>query len=307
MTCSPCAAPEDLVDVELSSSEEEIDEAPGIGWKNWLNSAAYVLNTAVTYSSLTGIYGATNTELSKKYQTLVTPAGWAFSIWGPIFLWEAVFVGAQFFPRFRNSETVLRMSPWWWALCVFQAAWTLVFAQDWITMALLLMFSILASLLGIALSTDGLQMSAAEYFLVRAPLSLQLGWIIVASTLNLNVQADAVHASQETLLALAVLSSAAVLAVATAFTFAVKSPDPFVGIVAAWAFGAISSELRNPVALNDPNRFNASTWDLVTLGGLQRAALGTCLLCAAMGVLATMFKILAACRDDSQSKPAEDE
>jgi len=288
---------------QLSSDEEE--EAPvAIAWKNWLNLAAYVFNSVVTYSSLTGIFGATNTELSNKYQTLVTPAGWAFSIWGPIFIWEAVFVAAQFRPRFRNSDIVLRMSPWWWALCAFQAAWTLVFAQDWIAFALLLMLSILASLLGIAWSTDGLQMSAAEFFLLRAPLSLHLGWIIVASTLNLSVLADAMKASQETLLALAILSYAAVLAVATVFTLVVKTPDPVIGIVAAWAFGAIASELNNPVALNDPTRFNASTWDMVTLGGLRQAALGICLLSAAMAVIATVLRILAAQRD---AKPADED
>merc|ERR1719181_542557 len=98
----------------------QISDVPPIGWKTWVNLGAYVVNTIVTYTSLTGVFGATNTELSKKYQTLVTPAGWAFSIWGPIFLWEGIFVVAQLFPSFRESTTVLRVSPWWWALCTFQ-------------------------------------------------------------------------------------------------------------------------------------------------------------------------------------------
>merc|ERR1711933_378390 len=161
------------------------------------------------------------------------------------------------------------------------------------------MFGILLSLLGIAWNTDGQQLSVVEYFLLRAPLSLQLGWIIVASTLNVNVQADALKASQETLLALAVLSNATLLAVVTAFTLAVKSPDPIVGAVAAWAFAGICSELSNPVKLNDPTRFNPSTWDVVTLGGLQKAALGACLLSAAMAAVAATLRILLACRKGS--------
>jgi len=302
LASEPCHVSEQSIDMEeaISTPKDTSKDVPTIGWKNWLNLVAYVVNSVVTYTSLTGIYGETNTELSNRYQTLVTPSGWAFSIWGPIFIWEAVFVVAQFFPRFRQSTAVLHISPWWWGLCTFQTVWTLVFAQDWVTFACVLMLGILVCLLGVAWSTDGEQMSAADYFLLRAPLSLHLGWIIVASTLSVNVQADALSASQETLLALAVLSSALVLAVVTAFTLAVKSPDPIIGLVAAWAFAAISSELSNPVKLNDPARFNPSTWDMVTLGGLQKAALGTCVLSAAMAVAAAGFRILAACRSDAK-------
>ena len=59
------------------------------------NVAFYVLNVVVTYLSMTGIFGPTNSDLSQKYQTLVTPAGWAFSIWGAIFILEGIFVVVQ--------------------------------------------------------------------------------------------------------------------------------------------------------------------------------------------------------------------
>merc|ERR1712176_1603272 len=166
------------------------------------------------------------------------------------------------------------MSPWWWALCVVQCCWTFAFAQDQVTLALIFMLLILASLLGISWSTDGLALSAAEYFLLRAPLSLQLGWIICAAGVNVSVQADALKSSQSTLLAVAVLTYAAVLSASVAFAVGPLSPDPIVCLVAAWAFLGIYSELGNPVELNDPTRFNPSTWDAVILDGLRSAALG---------------------------------
>jgi hypothetical protein len=264
-------------------------ERPRITMRNWLNFVAYLVNVIVTYVSLTGIFGATNTELSNKYQTLVTPSGWAFSIWGPIFLWEAVFVIAQFLPAFRQSQVVLRVSPWWWSLCLVQCAWTLAFAQEQITVSLVFMLSILGSLLGISWKTNTLTMTVKEYFLLRAPFSLQLGWIIAASVVNINVQADAAEASQQWLLALAVLSNAAVLAIVALFTFAVKTPDPIVGFVAAWAFLGIYTELNNPTKLNDPARFNASTWDVVIIGGLRSAALCVSLISLVHATLATAF------------------
>jgi len=267
---------EKATDVEQAEEQEE-EQVSHCGlksmWRNWLNLGTFIVNLVITYTSLTGVFGKTNTELSNKYQTLVTPAGWAFSIWGPIFIWEGVFVVTQLFPRFRKSEVVHKMSPWWWALCFFQCCWTFSFAQDQVTVALIFMILILASLLGISWSTDGLAMSYAEYFLLRAPLSLQLGWIVCASAVNINVQVDALEASQSVLLAFAVFTYAAVLSSSTAFTWALRSPDAIPSIVAAWAFAGIYTKLGSPEELNDPTRFNPSTWDTVILDGLRTAAL----------------------------------
>jgi len=268
------------------------EDVPSRSWRNFANLGAYVVNTTITYASIAGTFGATNVELSKKYQTLVTPAGWAFAIWGPIFIWEGVFAVAQMLPSYCSSKVVLQITPWWLALCFFQVAWTLAFSRDLITLALIFMLCILASLLGVSWSTDGLVLSsAAEYFLLRAPMSLQLGWIIAASAVNASVEADAARSSQEVLLALAVLSYAAVLAIVAIFTFAVRSPDPFVGCVAAWAFLGIYSELGNPENLNDPARFNPSTWNVVTLGGLRIAAGVINILAAVLAVVATVIRV----------------
>lgn len=285
----------------LADGDVQGDVSP-MSWRNWVNLSAYIINTIVTYTSLTGIFGATNTELSKKYQTLVTPAGWAFSIWGPIFIWEGIFVVAQLMPRFRCSEVVSKMSCWWWALCSCQVAWTLAFAQDQVSLSLVFMLSILASLLGLSYSTDGLKLATAEYFLLRAPMSLQLGWIIAASIVNINVQADAARSSQEALLAVAVISNAAVIGVVTYFTFAVCSPDPIVGFVAAWAFAAIYSALGDPADLNDPARFNASVWDPVVLGGLRNAALGVSLLAVTLALFAAISRVWGVCRNTKSDR-----
>ena len=47
---------------------------------NIVNLLAYVLNVAITWGSQLGWFGATNQEQSLKYQTLVTPIGFAFSM-----------------------------------------------------------------------------------------------------------------------------------------------------------------------------------------------------------------------------------
>mmetsp|Transcript_38333 Transcript_38333/g.105593 ORF Transcript_38333/g.105593 Transcript_38333/m.105593 type:complete len:306 (+) Transcript_38333:97-1014(+) len=286
-------------DVEDDVPESmSIAGAPGftktqLGWRNWLNALAYVLNFAVTYLSLTGIFGATNTVLSKKYQTLVTPAGWAFSIWGPIFIGEGVFTVAQMLPRFRGSAMVKAVTPWWLGACGFQVAWTIAFAKEVIPASLMCMLGILGCLLCLSERTDGFRTSCAEYWLLRAPFSLHLGWIIAASAVNASVLADSSLASPETLLGLAVLSYAVVAAIIAIFAIALRSPDPIVCLVAAWAFAGIHAELGDPKNLDDPDRWNPHTWDRVTLGGLRFAALGVSLLALALAVVATTKKALA--------------
>ena len=74
---------------------------------------AYLVNFGITYGSLTGAFGQTNEELSAKYQTLITPAGYAFAIWGPIFIWEGAFAIAQLLPRWRQADVVQLLTPWW--------------------------------------------------------------------------------------------------------------------------------------------------------------------------------------------------
>jgi len=112
----------------------------------------------------------------------------------------------------------------------------------------------------------------AEYWLLRFPFSLHLGWIVAASVVNINVQADAARASPGQLLALAVSSYAVVAAVATVFTFVFRRPDPVACLVLAWALAGVSAELGNPSNLNNPTRLNPHSWDEVTLHGLRGAA-----------------------------------
>ena len=174
--------------------------------QSWLNMFAYLVNLGITYGSLTGAFGATNEELSEKYQSLVTPAGYAFAIWGAIFTWEGIFAVAQMFPSLSTSPVVDTVTPWWIFACCFQVAWTLFFAQDLIPGSLVCMLGILLSLVTAILRTDFLpEISLKEYFLLRAPFSLHCGWIIAASVLNINVLADAFMSSQETLLMLAMV------------------------------------------------------------------------------------------------------
>jgi len=258
----------------MSSARIEVAEGPKqaeLGWRNWANLVAYVLNSVITYASIFGAWGPSNTELSEKYTLLITPAGFAFSIWGPIFIWEGVFAVAQMFPRFRGSAVVESATPGWLVACACQCLWTLAFAQEWLSVALACMLGIFAGLFAIAVRTDGYAMTWLEYAFLRGCFSLHLGWIIAAASLNVNVVADGAKASPGTLLGLAIVSIGVVCVLSAGFALVAKSADPIVCLVAAWAFNGIRVQLSDPVDLDSPTRYNPYTWDRVTLEGLQLA------------------------------------
>jgi len=249
-------------------------EAPHLTARNWANLVAFIVNLGVTYGSLFGIFGASNSSLSKKYQTLVTPAGWAFSIWGPIFIWEGIFAISQMFPTLRANAMVQRVTIWWCAACAFQILWSIVFAQEAIVLALLCMLGILGSLFGLNWTADaGESFTAKEFWLLRAPFSLHLGWIVAASALNTNVLAEASRAAPATLLTLAIVSLGAILTTATIFATAIKKPDAILCLVCCWALLGIYSELGAPANLENPARFNPVAWDATMLTAIRTTAL----------------------------------
>jgi len=279
--------------MEISSRRADYSNGPAaLGWKNWANLIAYAANFGVTYGSLTGIFGPTNTTLSAKYQTLVTPAGWAFAIWGPIFIWEGVFAVAQMLPSNRNRPVVDVITPWWLAACAFQIAWTFFFAQERIVGALVCMLSILVCLLGGILSADRLpEISVKDFWLLRAPFSLHGGWIVAASAVNFSVLADYLRGSPEVMLAVAIASFAGVAANTALFAVASPRGDPVVCFVAAWALGAVSSELVEAKLLKDPTRFNYYDWPQLVLDSLHLASLSLSVCCLAIGLLAVARRL----------------
>lgn len=272
------------VTAEISSASG--DKSPELTWRNWVNLAAYIANFATTGASSFGLFGPDNTELSKKYQTLVTPAGAAFAIWGAIFLLQLAFAVCQMLPSFRGNSLVQVVMPGWAAACAFQSIWNIAFAQEWIGAALVLMYGILLGLVIIRVCTDGMAMTWGEYAVFRLPFSLHLGWILAASQVNTSVYMDFLKSSPEVMLSTAVTSVGVICVAGAIFSLAMKTAEPVVCFVAAWAFNFIRVELSDPEFLDDATRHNPHTWDRVTLNGLKMGASNISVLALALALVA---------------------
>jgi tryptophan-rich sensory protein len=138
----------------------------------------------------------TNGDVSRKYDTLVTPAGYAFAIWGLIFLGLLGFAVYQALPSQRHNPRFRTAGPWYILNGLCNAIWSPIFNQEWIGTALLVILVMFCSLfmvmehLRINPRTELAMMrpvKPGETWLARVPFSIYFGWLSVATILNATV------------------------------------------------------------------------------------------------------------------------
>jgi len=240
--------------VSVERAHMAMETSASSSWiPNVITVIAFIANTVVTYLSQTGIFGYTNSELSRKYQTLVTPIGYAFAIWGPIFILEGAFTVAQCVPRLHASPDVRGVGFWFAGVCVAQVGWTLAFSNDVVWLSLLLMLCIwvlLASTLYSHLcAVDKEPPAAWRFALFRLPFLLHFGWITAASFVNINVVLVAYGGGKHTLLLGAAIVSLALLLLLGVYNPATSTAfgaDPVYTLVIAWALFGVGNELKTP-------------------------------------------------------------
>ena len=128
--------------------------------------------------------GQSNAVMSRRYQTLITPAGYAFAIWGLIFIGVLGYAIYQVMPAQRSNPRFSAAAPWVIANMVFNGFWTVIFGQEWIALATVVIIADLVTLYKIvdALNINHVRVSSMETWLARVPFSIYFGWLTVATT-----------------------------------------------------------------------------------------------------------------------------
>jgi hypothetical protein len=211
---------------------------------NYVNVVAYILNTAVVFGST--YFGLQdNATLSAKYQTLVTPAGYAFAIWGIIFTAELVWAVAQLLPAYRSSELVITGVGYKfvWA-CLAQALWTIMFGLEKIAFSLAAMILILIPLVLILVKFSSVSANnIGQYWLLKFPFEIHASWIMAATLVNINVLLVAEATSPKLQTIVGWTSLGIVVIVGICYTV---NRTWVVPLVLVWASAAIAYELSNP-------------------------------------------------------------
>jgi hypothetical protein len=154
------------------------------------NIVALIVTIVMNYLSNTGVFnGETMATVSARYQNLFTPAGYAFSIWGLIYIGLASFVIYQAKGIFDGSAVrpIVGKIGWMFVLsCIANCLWIAAWLYDYTGLSVIVMISLLASLCAIVLRTRmeldliPLKKIAFEWW----PFAMYLGWICVALIAN---------------------------------------------------------------------------------------------------------------------------
>jgi hypothetical protein len=130
-------------------------------------------------------------EISNQYDTLITPAGYAFSIWGLIYLLLMCFIIFQWVSFFKNqNHKSLRPSSIWFGLSnSLNALWIVVWTSEMLAVSVLVIFALLLCLLilvvKLKLETWDAPLDIIAF--VWWPICIYTGWVVVASVVNTSV------------------------------------------------------------------------------------------------------------------------
>jgi hypothetical protein len=211
----------------------------------WVNIIAFI--TMVLVNGLAGsttLLGGKNTaEISYANPTLITPAGYVFSIWGVIYVLLGIYVIFQALPREKEKEYHGKIG-WLFVLSsLFNIIWLFLWQFEYLSLSVILMLMLLASLILTYLRLDigKSEVEIREKLTIHLPFSTYLGWITIASIANVSVALVSLDwngfgISHETWATLIII-----IALLISTIVSVTRKDIAYGLVIIWAFVGIAA------------------------------------------------------------------
>jgi len=150
------------------------------------NGIALVFTILFNYLSNTGVFnGKTIGNVSDEYHNLFTPAGYAFSIWGLIYILLFAFViytGRSLFkPEKNESETFVNRMGWWFVVsCIANCLWIVTWLYGYTGLSVLVLAAAFISLMVIVLEALKYYRGSAEKWFINIPFQIYAGWLSVA-------------------------------------------------------------------------------------------------------------------------------
>lgn len=186
--------------------------------------------------------GQSTGEISDRFPSLFTPAGYVFSIWGVIYLGLLAYMVYQALPSQRANPR-LRSIGWLYVVSgMANSVWIFLWHYNQFAWSLVVMLVLLASLIGIYLRLSPFTrgVGAAERWTTHIPFSIYLGWITVATVANVaTVLLDWNWTGgplSPALWAILMIAVATVLGL----IFALREVNPAYVFVLVWAFAGIA-------------------------------------------------------------------
>jgi hypothetical protein len=222
-----------------------------------LNTLSLAGTLFVNYLSGTGyIGGKTVGQVSSQNDTLFTPAGYAFGIWGLIYLMLIAFIVYQWIAWLKNrDDSELNQTGLWFLMSnVFNSLWIIAWLNGYIGLSAIVILLLLVSLI-ILMFRLKLEIWDAPVRIIAFvwwPICVYLGWVIVATVANISIYLKSVNWDRfgiaESTWAITMILIATIIYSFLIFTRNLREAAG-VGI---WAFLAIATkqwEANNEIAL----------------------------------------------------------
>jgi hypothetical protein len=187
--------------------------------------------------------GKSMAELSAKYDTLLTPAGYAFAIWGFIFLLLILLTAYQWIQVRQPDAPVHRITRIWLLVShLANTTWVVVWMQEQLWLSVGVMLILLTSLVVMASRVAQLpaQHQTSNYIFVGLPIAVYLGWVSIATVVNIAAVLGSYLDAETYAVQLAVTLGMLLLATGI-YVFVMRFRYlGAVGWVGVWAFTAIA-------------------------------------------------------------------
>lgn len=155
--------------------------------KAWLNLILLLVTLGVNYMGATGmINNSSQAEISGRYQTLITPAGFAFSIWSVIYTLLLVSTIVMIIKHEDSyyARAINEISPLFWLTLVFNMLWIVTFSYLQIGISTIFIFGYVLTLAVILRKL--LPINQERHWLLPLTFGLNTGWLFIATVVNVS-------------------------------------------------------------------------------------------------------------------------
>lgn len=192
-------------------------------------------------------------------KTLVAPSGWAFAIWGPIFLGELVGATAPFFLSETEPivELLRKVSGPFISAQLFQSLWCAAFRPKYnekgymfVSTGMLGATAYSLSKAHAAFAANPQLYSKLQYGIFFFPMALHFGWTTAATLVNLNGSVAMQKGASSTLIKYVGHASVLLASMIGVYVAKVRDAPVYAGVI-AWALSAVADGMKKRLAAAD--------------------------------------------------------
>ncbi len=190
------------------------------------------------------INGLPTGAIAARFDVLFMPEAYVFSIWGLIYLGLLAYAIYQVQPSLRNDKRLRSLDTPFLISSAANMGWLLLWHYEHIVASFVAMLVLLGSLISVyrRLDPERSLVSTGRRWAVHIPFSVYLGWVMVASVINLAVVLDSVGWTGWGINELTWFTVAVVGVLAVAAMVAWRRADVAFLLTLVWAFIGLGVE-----------------------------------------------------------------